>query len=195
MNRKKELIIILFILLSNIVFCKEIDIYPELTDFYPNKTVSFYNNGNSFITSSIGDKLEVWSLERASLDDYIEYVIPEDYNRSDYGNRFQQSTIVKITSNGEKVFSIYNEKSSDTKDVLAIFDVKSGNVFYSSTTESNSIRGDILTDVAVSSDNQLFATIGHSIATVSINEKPKSTDPFSNKYFDSLLKCEDINYY
>ena len=180
MNRKKELIIILFILLSNIVFCKEIDIYPELTDFYPNKTVSFYNNGNSFITSSIGDKLEVWSLERASLDDYIEYVIPEDYNRSDYGKRFQQSTIVKITSNGEKVFSIYNEKSSDTKDVLAIFDVKSGNVFYSSTTESNSIRGDILTDVALSSDNQLFATIGHSIATISINEKPKSTDPFSN---------------
>ena len=191
MNRKKELIIILFILLSNIVFCKEIDIYPELTDFYPNKTVCFYNNGNNFITSSIGDKLEVWSLERASLDDYLEYVIPEDYNRSDYGNRFQQSTIVKITSNDEKVFSIYNEKSSDTKDVLAIFDTKSGDVFYSSTTEFMFTRGDILTDVALSADNQLFATIGHSIASISINDEPTSTDPFSDLYFNTFQKIDE----
>lgn len=190
MNRRKYIVLVLFFFVNCLVFGKEIDIYPELTDFYPNKGVCFFKDGINFITSSVGDKLEIWNLENASLENYLEYKVPEDYFRKDYGNRFEQSSVVKISSVYDQVFSIYKEKSSDSKDILSIFDASSGDIFYSSGLDSTYSRGDILTDVAISSDGQLFATIGHSMASITIKKKSSSKDPFQS-YWDLLADEDD----
>lgn len=164
--------IILFLLFASFqIFAQEILIYPELTDNEKSKDVVFSPDGNYFYTTSKGDSLETWNILNASKEsDYI-YTLPDDFMRLGNQDHFSNSKMIRITPNGKRLISVYAD-SYDNSNVLAIYDKDSYSLLYSSERDLFGMpMGQCINDVAISYDNQLFASIGYSNEVIELDDE------------------------